>query len=99
MAYYKVRIEVWCDWNPAESDLEDIAQSMGVAGIASEWPTTGTGRRIPCAPMNGELRFATCCITIEIHWCRAARIWLSSLIVSPLLTKSFSVEWAYFPRG
>jgi hypothetical protein len=28
MAYYKVRIEVWCDWNPAESDLEDIAQSM-----------------------------------------------------------------------
>ena len=30
MAYYKVRIEVWCDWNPAESDLEDIAQSMGV---------------------------------------------------------------------
>ena len=30
MAYYKVRIEVWCDWNPAESDLEDIAQNMGV---------------------------------------------------------------------
>ena len=30
MAYYKVRIEVWCDWNPAESDLEDIAQAMGV---------------------------------------------------------------------
>jgi len=27
---YKVRIEVWCDWNPAESDLDDIAQSMGV---------------------------------------------------------------------
>ena len=25
MAYYKVRIEVWCDWNPAESDLEEIA--------------------------------------------------------------------------
>jgi hypothetical protein len=25
-----LRIEVWCDWNPAESDLEDIAQSMGV---------------------------------------------------------------------
>jgi hypothetical protein len=23
MAYYKVRIEVWCDWNPAESDLEE----------------------------------------------------------------------------
>jgi hypothetical protein len=30
MAYYKVRIEVWCDWNPAESDLDDIAQAMGV---------------------------------------------------------------------
>ena len=30
MAYYKVRIEVWCDWNPAESDLDDISQAMGV---------------------------------------------------------------------
>ena len=30
MAYYKVRIEVWCDWHPAESDLDDIAQGMGV---------------------------------------------------------------------
>jgi hypothetical protein len=30
MAYYKVRIEVWCDWNPADSDLDDIAQAMGV---------------------------------------------------------------------
>ena len=30
MAYYKVRIEAWCDWNPAESDLDDIAQAMGV---------------------------------------------------------------------
>ena len=27
MAYYKVRIEVWCDWNPADSDLEEIAQN------------------------------------------------------------------------
>jgi hypothetical protein len=31
-AYYKVRIEVWCDWNPAESDLEEIAESMSVGG-------------------------------------------------------------------
>jgi hypothetical protein len=23
MAYYRVRIEVWCDWNPG-SDLDDI---------------------------------------------------------------------------
>jgi|SRR5689334_3969305 len=30
MAYYKVRIEAWCDWNPAESDLDDISQAMGV---------------------------------------------------------------------
>ena len=30
MAYYKARIEVWCDWNPAESDLDDITQAMGV---------------------------------------------------------------------
>jgi hypothetical protein len=28
MAYYKVRIEVWCDWNPTESDLEEIAESI-----------------------------------------------------------------------
>jgi hypothetical protein len=30
MTYFKVRIEVWCDWNPAEGDLEEIAQGMGV---------------------------------------------------------------------
>src|SRR6478672_8387898 len=30
MGYYKVRIEVRCDWNPAESDLDDITQAMGV---------------------------------------------------------------------
>jgi hypothetical protein len=29
MAYYKVRIEVWCDRNPAESDLEEIAENIG----------------------------------------------------------------------
>jgi hypothetical protein len=28
MAYYRVRVEVWCDWNPAESDLEEIAQNI-----------------------------------------------------------------------
>jgi len=28
MAYYKVRIEVWCDWDPEESDLEEIAQNI-----------------------------------------------------------------------
>ncbi len=28
MAYYKVRIEVWCDWDPEESALEEIAQNI-----------------------------------------------------------------------
>jgi len=28
MAYYKVRIEVWCDCNPAESDVEEIAENI-----------------------------------------------------------------------
>ena len=28
MAYYKVRIAVWCDWDPEESDLEEIAQNI-----------------------------------------------------------------------
>jgi hypothetical protein len=28
MAYYKVRIEVWCDWNPAEGDVEEIGENI-----------------------------------------------------------------------
>jgi len=28
MAYYKFRIEVWCDWDPTESDLEEIAGNI-----------------------------------------------------------------------
>jgi hypothetical protein len=28
MAYYKLRMDVWCDWDPAESDLEEIAQNI-----------------------------------------------------------------------
>ncbi len=28
MAYYKVRIEVWGDWNPAESDVEEIGETI-----------------------------------------------------------------------
>jgi hypothetical protein len=28
MAYYNVRIEVWCDWDPAESDLKEIAENI-----------------------------------------------------------------------
>jgi hypothetical protein len=30
MAYYKVRIEVWCDWNPADSALEEIADNISL---------------------------------------------------------------------
>ena len=33
MAYYKVRIEVWCDWNPAESDLEEIAENISAGDV------------------------------------------------------------------
>ncbi len=29
MAYYKVLLEVWCDWGPGESDLEEIVQHVG----------------------------------------------------------------------
>jgi hypothetical protein len=28
MAYYKIRIEVWCDWDPTESSLRDISQQV-----------------------------------------------------------------------
>jgi hypothetical protein len=37
MAYYKIRIEVWCDWDPEESDLEEIARhvTLGEDGICT----------------------------------------------------------------
>ena len=28
MAYYKLRIEVWCDGDPEESDVEEIAKNI-----------------------------------------------------------------------
>jgi hypothetical protein len=28
MAYYKVWIEVWCDWDPEASEVEEIAQNI-----------------------------------------------------------------------
>ncbi len=28
MAYYKVLIEVWCDWDPEESNLEEIVADV-----------------------------------------------------------------------
>lgn len=28
MAYYKVRIEIWCDWDPKKSDLQQIVREV-----------------------------------------------------------------------
>jgi hypothetical protein len=28
MAYYKIQIELWCDWDPAASDLQEIVESI-----------------------------------------------------------------------
>lgn len=28
MAYYKIRIEVWCDWDPEASELEEIFENI-----------------------------------------------------------------------
>ena len=28
MAYYKIRIEVWCDWDPVASELEEIVENI-----------------------------------------------------------------------
>jgi hypothetical protein len=28
MAYYKARIEVWCDWDPVLSELEEIVENI-----------------------------------------------------------------------
>ena len=28
MAYYKLFIQVWCDWDPSESDLEEIGRRV-----------------------------------------------------------------------
>jgi hypothetical protein len=28
MAYHKILIEVWCDWDPEASDLEEIVENI-----------------------------------------------------------------------
>ena len=28
MAYYKLQMDIWCDWDPEESDFEDIALNI-----------------------------------------------------------------------
>ena len=30
MAYYKLLIHVWCNWDPSESDLQEIARRIHV---------------------------------------------------------------------
>ena len=46
MAYYKVRIEVWCDWNPAESDLEEIVQNTSTGEAILYQARSGCRRRL-----------------------------------------------------
>ena len=41
MAYYKIGFEVWCDWNPTESDLEDTAQNMGGEALRTKFLRPG----------------------------------------------------------
>ena len=31
MAYYKVRIDVWCDWDPKESSLDEIVENISAS--------------------------------------------------------------------
>jgi len=31
MAYYKVLIEVWCDWDPRKSDLKELPDMLRFA--------------------------------------------------------------------
>lgn len=28
MAYYKLQMDIWCDWDPGESGFEEIAQNI-----------------------------------------------------------------------
>jgi hypothetical protein len=37
MAYYEVRIEVWCDWDPKESNLEEISENVRLPRQANGW--------------------------------------------------------------
>ena len=34
MAYYKVRIEIWCDWDPTKSDLQKIVREVARREVA-----------------------------------------------------------------
>lgn len=41
MAYYKARIEVWCDWNPAEGDVEEIAENISAGEASTQHKVVG----------------------------------------------------------
>ena len=40
MAYYKLRLDVWCDCDPENCDLEEIAQNIGAGDAIC------TGRKV-----------------------------------------------------
>jgi len=53
MAYYKVRIEVWCDWNPEDSALEEIAENISLGEAIC------TRREVVAIVSSAEVRLAT----------------------------------------
>ena len=28
MAYFKIQIDIWCDWDPKDSDLQEIVENL-----------------------------------------------------------------------
>ncbi|MFY9559185.1 MAG: hypothetical protein WAQ52_03035 [Terriglobales bacterium] len=40
MAYYKLRMDIWCSWDPEESEFEDIVQNI------SSGDAICTGRKV-----------------------------------------------------
>ena len=81
MAYYKVRIEVWCDWNPAESDLEEIAQNTSIGEAICSKQEVGTRRIKSClnpaesgsGPRTSPAPFQRKSMSESIHVARTKR--------------------------
>ena len=69
MAYYKLRLDVWCDWDPEDSDLEEIAQNISAGdaictrrkviavalGEKRVTPTRSRGKFMLGRPATGDL--------------------------------------------
>jgi hypothetical protein len=55
MAYYKVRIEVWFDWNPAESDLEVTVQPTPTRALNMENQSCTFSTRIVLGGIASQL--------------------------------------------